>query len=132
MQVGVFTFLFSFNNLFTSRNGKTFKTFFWSPLLVLFFLMCCQITSFLPATGRSLDWLFPKPGLMPVPDSVSVSKIKRQWCKVVPKWVPNILKSVIFVSGYIKGNFISDSNSMLNSTWILQKNENMIVDVSQS
>ena len=37
-----------------------------------------------------------------VPDSVSVSKIKRQWCKVVPKRVPDILKSVIFVSGYPK------------------------------
>ena len=37
-----------------------------------------------------------------VPGSVSVSKIKRQWCKVVPKRVPDILKSVFFVSGYLK------------------------------
>ena len=37
-----------------------------------------------------------------IPGSVSVSKIKRQWCKVIPKRVPDILKSVIFVSGYPK------------------------------
>ena len=37
-----------------------------------------------------------------VPGSVSVSEIKRQLRKVVPKRVPDILKSVNFVSGYPK------------------------------
>ena len=39
--------------------------FFVSPFFVLFSLMCCLMNSFLPSTGRSLDCLLPKPGLMP-------------------------------------------------------------------
>ena len=38
---------------------------FFPPLLVLFFLVGCLMTSFLLSTGRYLDCLLPEPGLVP-------------------------------------------------------------------
>ena len=45
------------------------------PLLVLFSLMGCLMTIFLPSTGRSLDCLLPEPGLMSQSLSSKVSDV---------------------------------------------------------
>ena len=47
-----------------SSNLLFWNNFFGSQLLLLFLLMGCLMTSFLPSTGRSLDYLLLKLGLI--------------------------------------------------------------------
>ena len=49
------------------------QSIFFGPTPLLFFLMGYLMTSSLPSTGRSLDYLLPEPGLMPQSLSSEVS-----------------------------------------------------------
>ena len=58
-----------FHAVFGNINSK----YFFGPTPLLFFLMGYLMTSSLPSTGRSLDYLLPEPGLMPQSLSSEVS-----------------------------------------------------------
>ena len=61
--------------LFLDKPRNISCTHLFFPLLELFFLMGCLMTSSLPPTGKSLDCLLPEPGLMPQSLSSEVSGV---------------------------------------------------------